>query len=159
MPKLSKFDIQMAISAMKIKNRKIFFQKKKEKKKRGKKSTLLPQVPHDSIPQHYARWSVLPFHPAYFDALHIPATVYLVMGFNRWLLIQNFILSYYHAWEYRVSQKKVSFAIFSSIHTTYTGNFFCNRNNRQSTIFEQNLETFGQCQNCQNLTFKWPYQP
>ena len=36
--------------------------------------------------------------------------------------------------------------------------FFCNRNNRQSTIFEQNLETFGQCQNCQNLTFKWPYE-
>ena len=29
MPKLSKFDIQMAVSAIKIKNRKIFFHKKK----------------------------------------------------------------------------------------------------------------------------------
>ena len=34
----------------------------------------------------------------------------------------------------------------------------CNENYRQNTIFEQNLKTFGECQNCQNLTFKWPYQ-
>ena len=26
------------------------------------------------------------------------------------------------------------------------------------TIFEQNLKTFGECQNRQNLTFKWLYQ-
>ena len=35
---------------------------------------------------------------------------------------------------------------------------FCNRNYRQNTIFQQNLKTFGECQNRQNLTFKWPYQ-
>ena len=29
---------------------------------------------------------------------------------------------------------------------------------RQSTISQQILETFGQCQNCQNQTFKWLYQ-
>ena len=38
----------------------------------------------------------------------------------------------------------------AGLNCTYIGDFFCNRNNRQGTIFEQILKTFGQCQNYQN---------
>ena len=47
---------------------------------------------------------------------------------------------------------------FSASSRLPTKEFFCNGNYRQNTIFEQNLKTFGQCQNFQNQTFKWPYQ-
>ena len=35
---------------------------------------------------------------------------------------------------------------------------FCNINYSHSAISEQVLKLFGQCQNCQNLIFEWPYQ-
>ena len=57
---------------------------------------------------------------------------------------------------YWVSQKKLSFDIFSNIKTTSIVDFFCNRNYRQGSISEQILNTFGQCQNCQIQTFEQP---
>ena len=62
------------------------------------------------------------------------------------------------ACRYRVVNKKVN-----TWHFRYQGDcleqkFFCIRNYRQSTIFQQILKTFGQCQNCQYSTFEWPYQ-
>ena len=75
-----------------------------------------------------------------------------------------FIFRYISTWSaffkvlYRVSQKKVSICIFSIIKTTWNKKKICNTNYSQSTISELVLKIFGQCQNCQNTTFEWPYQ-
>ena len=46
----------------------------------------------------------------------------------------------------------LTFSALSRLLTIYSQNY------RQSTIFEQVLKIFGECQNCQNWTFKRPYQ-
>ena len=63
-------------------------------------------------------------------------------------------LSDHHRRLYWVSQKKLSFDNFQHYRDYLEWRFFCNENKRQRTISEQILKTFGQCQNCQNLTFK-----
>ena len=54
--------------------------------------------------------------------------------------------------------KKFQFVFWASSRMPRIKFFFCNTNYRQSTISEQVLKVFGQGQNCQNSTFKWPYQ-
>ena len=57
----------------------------------------------------------------------------------------------YLTWEnkYRVDNKKCKLELSASLRLP-TIEFFCNGNNSQNTIFEQNLKTFGQYQNCQS---------
>ena len=50
--------------------------------------------------------------------------------------------------------KKLSFDNFQHYRDYLEWRFFCYENKRQRAISEQILKTFGQCQNCQNLTFK-----
>ena len=57
-----------------------------------------------------------------------------------------------------MSTKKVSWGNFQHYRDYLQWIFFCHKNYSQSTISEQILETLGQCQNCQNQTFKWLYQ-
>ena len=59
---------------------------------------------------------------------------------------------------YRVDNKKVNNWYFQHPLGYLEQTFFCNRFKRQRTISAQILKAFGQCQNCQYLTFKWPYQ-
>ena len=61
--------------------------------------------------------------------------------------------------KYRADNKKVNNRQFKHHRDYLEKKFFSNINNRQSTIFEQILKTFGQCQNCLYWTFKQPYKP
>ena len=70
---------------------------------------------------------------------------------NKFLFFFSSLLS---VLRYLVSQKKLSFDNFQHYQDYLEWRFFCYENKRQRTISEQILKTFGQCQNCQNLTFE-----